>query len=257
VVCVDVYIECLSVNLALGLSSSKSLLLFLIIVGSVFVILLFFTSDRNPSSGQNSIVPCLPRPEPDFSEMVLLDFDDGNDIAQNILQIGKTGLGAESDWSIVGDEEAPSPPNVLAQTASEEVSFHFPYVIVASDRLSNVDVTVQFKAISGGIDQAAGIIFRFVDSDNYYVLRANALEDNLVLFKFVDGERPFIASASVPIPKDEWRSLRVSVVGECIQGYIDDTILIEIEDSTFKEGLVGLWTKADSVTDFDNLVIEY
>ncbi|MCZ6613721.1 MAG: hypothetical protein O6762_03455 [Thaumarchaeota archaeon] len=241
----------------MGLSSSKSLLLFLVAVGSVFVLLLFFTSDLNPSSGQNSIVPCLPRPGPDFSEKVLLDFDEGNDLAQNILQIGKTGLGAESDWSIVEDEEAPSPPNVLAQTASEEVNFHFPYVIVATDRLRDVDVSVQFKAISGGIDQAAGIIFRFVDSNNYYVLRANALEDNLVLFKFVDGERPFIASASVEIPEGEWHSVRAVVVGECIQGYLDDTLLIETQDSSFKEGLVGLWTKADSVTYFDNLVIEY
>lgn len=243
--------------LVLGLSSSNVLLLVLIVVVSVFGLLLFFTSDLNQSSDQNSIVPCGPRTEPDFSEKVLLDFDDSNDLAQYNLQIGKTGLGRDSDWSIVADQQAPSLPNVLAQTASEEVDFHFPYVIVDSESLTDVDVNVQFKAISGGIDQAAGIIFRFVDSNNYYVLRANALENNMVLFKFVGGERPFISSASAEISQDEWHSVRVVVVGECIQGYFDNNLKIEFEDSTFNEGLVGLWTKADSVTYFDNLVIEY
>ena len=241
--------------MASGLSSSNALLLFLIAVVSVFVVSLLFVSDLNPLSDQNSI-PCIPTPESAFSEKVIFDFDNDNKV-QDILRIGKTGLGAESDWSLLGDPEAPSPPNVLAQTTSEEVNFHFPYVVFAGDHLRDVDVTVQFKAISGRIDQAAGIIFRFVDSNNYYVLRANALENNLVLFKFVDGERPFIASASVQIAQGEWHSVRTVVVGECIRGYLDDTLLIETEDSTFKEGLIGLWTKADSVTYFDNLVIEY
>ncbi|MCS4539039.1 MAG: hypothetical protein HYY67_09300 [Thaumarchaeota archaeon] len=212
------------------------------------------------SPQEESIKPCkLAPPVHDrFVQKDLLNFDnDQIGAVPDSLQVGKTGRGTQSHWSAKVDATAPSPPNILAQTASEDVNFHFPYVISKAKAFRDANITVSFKAISGKIDQAAGIIFRFLDSNNYYVLRANALENNIILFKFVDGTRLTVTSAAVPVSSGEWHSLRVMLVGDCVRGYLDGKLLIEIEDSTFREGSVGLWTKADSVTYFDNLIIEY
>jgi len=243
--------------------SSKILFLALIVVVAFVGI---FSSGIIPQEEpkslpqEKSVKPCkLPLQSRErLAEKVVLDFDqDRVGVVPDSLQVGKTGRGTQSQWSVKIDATAPSPRNVLAQTAAEDVNFHFPYVILGGESFDDVNITVDFKAISGGIDQAAGIVFRFFDSSNYYVLRANALENNLILFKFVDGARFTITSASIPVSSGEWHSLRVIVIGECVRGYLDDDLLIEIEDSTFKEGSVGLWTKADSVTYFDNFMVEY
>lgn len=154
------------------------------------------------------------------------------------------------------DPTAPSLPNVLAQTAGEAVSFHFPYVILRGENFKDVGLSVSFKPISGRLDQAAGIIFRFADSDNYYVLRANALENNLILFKYVNGQRFEFASASSLVPSGQCHSITAVVVGDSIEGYVDGKLLIRAMDSTYKEGFVGLRTKADSVSFFGDFTIE-
>lgn len=246
-----------------GLPSRKILLLFLIVIIASVGLLssgIIFQEDRKSLPQENSIKPCKlpPQPQDRFVQKDVLDFDKYRvGAVPDSLQVGKTGRGTQSQWSVKIDPTAPSPPNILAQTAKEDVNFHFPYVISKGKSFSDVNITVNFKTISGGIDQAAGIIFRFLDSNNYYVLRANALENNLILFKFVNGTRFTITSARVPVSSGEWHSLRVIVIGECVRGYLDGDLLIGIEDSTFKEGSVGLWTKADSVTYFDDFIIQY
>ena len=193
-----------------------------------------------------------------FQHKVAHNFD--NDAAGSLptyLQAGLTGQGTRSEWSVKQDSTAPSAPNVLAQTADEAVDYHFPYVILVGQDFKDLNASVGFKAISGRIDQAAGIIFRFVDSGNYYVLRANALEGNIILFKYVGGVRSAVASASMSVSAGQWDWLRVVATGDSLLGYVDGKLVISIKDSTYTQGKVGLWTKADSITHFDNFEVDY
>ena len=140
---------------------------------------------------------------------------------------------------------------VLAQTAETQ-----PWAVaVLEDRkFSDVDVSVRVRPISGKEDQTGGLIFRARDAKNYYLVRSNGLEDNYRLYTMIDGKRKQIASTKADPPRvGEWHRLRVVAKGKKIQAYIGDKILIDHEDATFSEGYVGLWAKADSVTEFDDL----
>ncbi len=120
---------------------------------------------------------------------------------------------------------------------------------------TDVVLSTSFKPISGEEDQAAGLIFRVQDKDNYYIVRANALEDNVAIYKYRDGRRSEIRSESVNVSSWEWQELRVEVVGDRIRGFLDDEQVVETTDDEFTAGRVGLWTKADSVTCFDNVLV--
>ena len=138
---------------------------------------------------------------------------------------------------------------VLKQSATNE---RFPLILLEKEKFSDVDVSVKFKPISGRIDASGGLVFRAVDKDNYYIVRANALEDNFRLYTFKNGRRSEIASATVTPPTlGEFHTIRVVAKGEHIQAYLDGKLYIDHNDSSFSKGYVGLWTKADSVTEFD------
>jgi hypothetical protein len=125
--------------------------------------------------------------------------------------------------------------------------------ILEDKKFSDVEVSVRVKPISGKEDQTGGLIFRAKDSKNYYLVRSNGLEDNFRLYTMTDGKRKQIASTKVDPPKaGEWHTLRVVAKGSKLQAYLGEKLLIDHEDATFKEGYVGLWTKADSVTEFDD-----
>ncbi|MBI5125950.1 MAG: hypothetical protein HZA70_06935, partial [Planctomycetes bacterium] len=138
----------------------------------------------------------------------------------------KSGKGTEGDWVVMIDETAPSPKKVLAQTSDEDLEYHFPVLIYEGSNLADGAVKVSFKAVSGRRDRAAGVIFRFLDQDNYYVLRANALEDNVDLYKFNNGKRKKIAWADVKVSSREWHTLKVEFKDTTIKGYYDDKLLI-------------------------------
>jgi len=114
------------------------------------------------------------------------------------------------------------------------------------------DTTVEasFKPISGRADQAAGIIFRIQDKDDYYIVRANALEDNVNIYKYVRGRRIFIKGANAKVSSNKWQQLGVEVMGSRIRGSLNGQPVVEAIDGTFRAGKIGLWTKADSVTWF-------
>jgi hypothetical protein len=125
--------------------------------------------------------------------------------------------------------------------------------ILEDKKFSDVEVSVRVKPISGKEDQTGGLIFRAKDSKNYYLVRSNGLEDNFRLYTMTDGKRKQIASTKVDPPKaGEWHTLRVVAKGSKLQAYLGEKLLIDHEDATFKEGYVGLWTKANSVTEFDD-----
>jgi Domain of Unknown Function (DUF1080) len=153
-------------------------------------------------------------------------------------------------WAVEAMPGAPSGQKVLVQ---REISNEF-NVIVAPGRYADVDVSVEFKPISGREDASGGIVFRFNDG-KYYVVRANALEDNFRLYYYDRGRRQ-LASASVKRPAlGQWHTVRVVAVGDRIQAWLNGTLRLDHRDARFKAGAVGLWTKADSITAFDDLVI--
>lgn len=173
------------------------------------------------------------------------------------LHSARTGAGKDSRWSIVDDPTAPSKPNVVAQTSIDQIDYRFPLLIADGASFRDLDLAVKFKAVSGSIDRAGGLAFRLKDADNYYVVRANALENNVNLYRVVNGRRSEFAGAKLKVTSGEWHELRVEVVRNKITCYYDGYKKIEATDETFKDaGKVGLWTKADSVTYFDDLRVK-
>ena len=154
-------------------------------------------------------------------------------------------------WQVQKEAGAPSPPNALCQVGSAT----YPAVQLGSIVYTDLMASVGFKPISGKSDQAAGIIFRIQDKNNFYILRANALENNVNLYKFSNGDRSTIKESSVPVKTGEWQTLRVEVKGTRIRGFLNDQMVLEADDSSFSAGYVGLWTKSDSVSCFDDFKI--
>ena len=179
--------------------------------------------------------------------------------------IAMTHPGAEPRWQILSDPGALSPPYVLAQVSQDRTAGRFPLAIWGGAVVRNGEVSVAFKPVSGAIDQAAGIVWRYQDRDNYYIVRANALENNIVLYKVEKGIRLSIAPKGTPsrsygvkheIPKGQWSTLRVVFKDSHFIVYFNQEQVFETEDQTFtKAGKTGLWTKADSVTYFDDFTV--
>lgn len=179
--------------------------------------------------------------------------------------VAMTHAGAPPRWEIIRDESAPSPPNVLAQLSRDATAGRFPLAIWEKAMVQDGEISIGFKTVDGSIDQAAGIIWRYQDPSNYYIARANALEDNVVFYKVENGVRTSIAPKGLPsrsygvkhkIPRGRWNNLKVSFAGAKIAVFFNQEQLFEAEDTTFsKPGKVGLWTKADSVTYFDDFSV--
>ena len=174
--------------------------------------------------------------------------------------IAKTGGGAAPRWEIVTDSTSSTGARVLAQLSEDATADRFTLAIDPAAALANGAVTVRFKPVSGNVDRAAGIVWRYRDENNYYLVRANALEDNVVLYKVEDGRRTSLAPAGRgaaygvehDVPAGRWSTLRVAFMGSRFVVSLDEKPLFEVEDSTFAgPGRVGVWTKADSVTYFD------
>ena len=145
----------------------------------------------------------------------------------------------------------PSPPNALCQTGKAE----FPAVQLTNAVYADLTLSARFKPISGREDQAGGLIFRIQDQSNYYILRANALEGNVNLYKYVGGQRSQIKGGSAQVRAGQWQELKVEVRGRHLRGSLEGRLVVEADDETFKAGNVGLWTKADSVTCFDDVAV--
>jgi hypothetical protein len=161
---------------------------------------------------------------------------------------GVTGRGSPK-WAVEKDDTAPSGTNVLKQSGSGT----FPWCVKTDTSIENGSVEVKFKPISGKEDAAGGIVWRWKDGDNYYVARANALEDNVSLYHTTSGRRNTIKYVNAPVAKNQWHTLKVEFAGKAIRVSLDGKLYIEQQDDHISgAGAVGLWTKADSVTAFDD-----
>lgn len=168
-----------------------------------------------------------------------------------------TGKG-EPKWTVEAEPTAPSKPNVLKQSGRAT----YPVALKRDTSIGDGFVEVKFKAVAGSEDRAAGIIWRARDADNYYVVRANALEDNVVLYKTINGVRKSLEivgrkggyGVNTPVPSGQWHALRCDFAGSRFKVTYDGQAIFEVEDATIANaGMIGLWTKADSVTLFDDL----
>ncbi len=168
----------------------------------------------------------------------------------------KTGRGGLGKWEIVADPSAPSQPNVLAQISKDNPGYHFNLAVAEQTDFSDLEIELKFKAVDGQEDQGGGPVWRYQDADNYYICRANPLESNFRLYKVVEGNRKQLRSATVDIPTNVWHSIKVKNVGNHIQCWYDGKLYLDFTDDTFTAGKVGLWTKADAVTWFDDFKIE-
>jgi len=167
---------------------------------------------------------------------------------------GRTGGGRPGQWLVRADSGAPSGANVLAQLDTDAVNNRFPVAVLDAPSVRDVRVSVRCKAVSGKVDQACGVVARYRDENNYFVTRANALEDNIRLYVVKNGNRREIASWSGKVTPNAWHALQLEVQGDRLQVSWDGQRVIDHHDRTFADaGRVGLWTKADSVTYFDDL----
>ena len=165
---------------------------------------------------------------------------------------GSTG-GGTPNWTVEADSGAPSGPNILKQSGKAP----FPWCVKQGTAVMNGTVEVKFKPLSGREDQAGGVVWRWKDGDNYYVARANALENNVSLYYTERGRRQTLKYVDAPVPANVWHTLRVEFNGTQIRVSLDGKTYIDQSDSHIAgAGAVGVWTKADSVTAFDDFTFQ-
>jgi hypothetical protein len=160
------------------------------------------------------------------------------------------GQVVSGSWAVRAEPDAPSPPNALCQTANAR----WPVLLLSNDVYTDLDLSVRFKPIAGREDQAAGLVFRAQDGANYFVTRANALENNVRLYTMRNDNRTEIAGANRQVTSGVWHELAVEVRGDRIRVRYDGEWVIDHQDQGFSAGRIGLWTKSDSVTCFDDVV---
>lgn len=183
------------------------------------------------------------------------DFDEvlvgGLPSAWSIRQTNPTT--ALAKWKVFSDHTAPSPPNVLALSKTENHGSTYNLAIAENTSYQDLELSVVVKAVSGREDQGGGPIWRCGDENNYYICRLNPLEENVRVYFVKDGRRKQLDTAKVEAQAGTWHTVRVTMVGNGIRCYVDGKKLLEITDDTFTDaGMVGLWTKADAATSFDD-----
>jgi hypothetical protein len=178
------------------------------------------------------------------------------DTAPADFRFARTGQGGESQWTVALDPTAFS-GRVIEQTSTDGTDYRFPLAIFESVVARNVEVSTSFKPVAGRVDQAGGIAVRVLDANNYYVVRANALEDNVRFYRVVKGRREQIAGANTKVSSNEWHTLGLKAEGERFTIEFDGKTLFTTTDKTFAgAGTIALWTKSDSITRFDQISID-
>ena len=172
------------------------------------------------------------------------------------FETGRTGQGGVARWVVVADTSAAG-GRAIEQTSTDKTDYRFPLAIYKPLTAVNVDVTLRFKPVAGTVDQAGGIAVRLSTPDDYYVVRANALEDNVRFYRVVKGRREQLAGTDTKVGANAWHTLGLRAEGDKFTITFDGKTLYTASDRTFTgAGRVALWTKADSVTRFDSIAIK-
>jgi hypothetical protein len=161
-----------------------------------------------------------------------------------------TAKGKLGQWEILDDNGN----KVLAQTSKENFGYHFDVIVNDFVNYKDLEFTLKFKGVEGQEDQGGGPVWRYQDANNYYVARANPLENNYRVYKVVNGNRKMLKSIDIEVNTDQWYGIKIIMKGDNIQCYLNGKLQLSTIDSTFPSaGKIGLWTKADAVTYFDNI----
>jgi hypothetical protein len=172
------------------------------------------------------------------------------------FKFARTGQGDTGKWTVVNDETSFA-GRAIEQSSTDRTDYRFPLAIFKPLVAKNIEVSVKFKPVAGRVDQAGGIAVRLLDGDNYYVVRANALEDNVRFYRVVKGRREQIEGMDTKVAGNEWHALGIKAVGERFIIEFDGRTLFTTTDKTFAgAGRIALWTKSDSVTRFDQIAID-
>ena len=164
--------------------------------------------------------------------------------------------GTPGKWRIITQPDAPSRPNVMKLVETNNDNGTFNLAIAEGTSYGDIELSVAVRADLGEEDQGGGPIWRCRDKDNYYICRLNPLEGNFRVYRVLRGRRRQLKSANVDLASGRWYTVRVTMIGRHISCYLDGKKLLEADDDTFGQaGMVGLWTKADAVTSFDDLVV--
>jgi hypothetical protein len=167
----------------------------------------------------------------------------------------RTGQGAAGEWIIVADPTAAG-GRAIAQVSKDRTDYRFPLAVYKPYSGKDVEASVRFKPVAGVVDEAGGVAVRLQTPDDYYVTRANALEDNVRFYRVVKGQREQLASANAKVAANEWHTLALKAEGDRFTVTFDGKELLTARDGTIPQaGKVALWTKADSVTYFDTISI--
>jgi hypothetical protein len=213
-----------------------------------------FAAPVFPQEREEALAPAETN-EPD--PQITIDFDhyETGKIPESFVPM-LSGEGAKIDWEIREEPSARSGTKVLAQISTELLASRFPLLIYDSLSAKDVSITVQFKPVSGTMDQVAGVIVRFQDPDHFYVARANALKNEVQLVSVVNGIHHALARADSQVATGEWHTIQLVVQGSHFQVFFDGASLLTADDDTYEQaGKVGLATQSDGVTIFDDLTI--
>jgi hypothetical protein len=171
------------------------------------------------------------------------------------FEFARTGGGAEGQW-VVRIEKGASTNHVLVQESADPTDYRFPLAVLKEGTYKDVTLSVRARPLAGRVDQGFGLVWRYRDKDNYYVTRCNADEDNCTIYHTVAGRRRPFLSRNVKVAKSTWHTLKLEATGDRFVVSYDGTVVLDAKDSTFNDpGRVGLWSKADSVIEFDDFTV--
>ncbi|MCX4243474.1 hypothetical protein [Paraliomyxa miuraensis] len=166
------------------------------------------------------------------------------------------GLGTPATWAVVADDSAPTKPHAFGVTESKNTKKTYNLALFEGTRYGDVDLQVMLRAVSGQLNGGGGPIWRVEDENNYYIARWDPTEDNAYLYVVRSGNRTALATVDLQLDHEAWHALRVVTEGPRIQLYIDDALVLSAEDSALTEpGMIGLWTKSDGATLFDDVSV--
>jgi len=169
------------------------------------------------------------------------------------FEFGRTGRGPEGKWTV--EPERGGKNHVLLQSSADQTDYRFPLAVVKNESLRDVTLSVRARPLAGSVDQGFGLVWRYRDANNYYITRCNALEDNCTIYHVIDGSRRPFENHQVKVATNTWHSLKLGARGNHFVVWFDGQKVLDAHDDTFQAGRVGLWTKADSVIEFDDFTI--
>jgi hypothetical protein len=169
------------------------------------------------------------------------------------FEFARTGRGAEGKWTV--ELERSGKNHVLLQSSADKTDYRFPVAVVKNESFHDVTLTVRARPLSGEIDQGFGLVWRYRNPDNYDITRCNALEDNCTIYHVINGSRRPFQNHPVKVATNIWHTLKMEARGNHFVVWFDGAKVLDAHDDTFQSGQVGLWTKADSVIEFDDFTI--